>query len=74
MNSINSNLKKIRLLKGYSRKQVAEQLFISEKQYANIENGKSRVDVDRLLVLSHFYCISIQAIVDFNESQLFIAS
>ncbi|SHI41707.1 DNA-binding transcriptional regulator, XRE-family HTH domain [Cruoricaptor ignavus] len=38
-----------RLKKGYSQEVMGELLGISQSAYANIENGKNKITVDKLL-------------------------
>lgn len=51
-------IRKLRQLKGYSQEYMAIQLGISNKTYVNIENGKSRIDLERFFRLSQIFEIN----------------
>lgn len=52
-----NNLKKIRLLKGYSLRKMAEILGISSTSLMNIENGKTKLSEERIKeFIKHYGC------------------
>jgi transcriptional regulator with XRE-family HTH domain len=51
MTTIARRIKLYRLGKGFSQQEMADRLNISQSAYAKIENGFTRIDVDRLRVI-----------------------
>lgn len=45
---VGHKIKRIRELKGLSQAEVAKKLFISQRAYSDIENDKTKLDLDRL--------------------------
>jgi len=69
-----NHCKKIKLLRiasGYSREQMAEKLNITPRQYANIENGKCKLDIQRLLEISKIFNVDSTTILG-NQNTLVI--
>ena len=69
-----NHCKKIKLLRiasEYSREQMAEKLNITPRQYANIENGKCKLDIERLLEISKIFNIDSISIIE-NQNTLVI--
>lgn len=46
--ALTEHLKTLRKRQGYSQSQMAEQLHMALKSYQNIENGITKIDLDRL--------------------------
>lgn len=44
---INEKIKQLRLLSGFSQADIAKKLFISQRAYCDVENGKTKLDIDR---------------------------
>ena len=53
------NLKDLRKEYGYSQKQVAEKLNISQQTYSDYENGKTEPATDTLIKISKLYNVSL---------------
>jgi len=49
---VHENLKKIRIAKGVTQSHLANKLSVTPMTYGRMENGDSRIDVERLKVLS----------------------
>lgn len=64
--SIGQRLKELRLEKGLNKRQVAEQLGLPYTTYNNYETGARDVGSDTLKLLSKFYNVSIDYILE-NE-------
>jgi transcriptional regulator with XRE-family HTH domain len=54
------NLQTLRLVRGLSYKDMAEALFICERQYRNIESGKSPLNLDRLQLIAQVLNVPIK--------------
>lgn len=62
---VHENLKKIRIAKGVTQVHLAKQLNVSPMTYSRMENGDSKIDVQRLEVLSRALETDIE--VFFNQ-------
>lgn len=68
MTTIAQRIKFCRLQRGFSQKEMAEKLLISQSAYAKIENGITKLDVDRLLDICSLLTIDIKQLIDQLES------
>ena len=59
MNKFKERLKECRLEKGISRKQFANDLFVSERLISYWENGKRECDFDMLIKIAKYFNVSI---------------
>lgn len=55
----NERIREIRESRGFTQQQIADQLFVGQRTYADYESGKTRIPVDRLLLLAKFYDVSM---------------
>ncbi len=77
-NPIGDKIKEVRQRKNLSQAEVAERLNISQSTYAKIEQGASRMDVDRLMALAEIFETEVHELlphsdykqVQFNHSQM----
>ena len=53
------NIRNLRIDNGYTQKQIAEQLGISQNTYSQYELGILNYPVDALLILADFYGVSV---------------
>lgn len=65
----NQRIRDLREDKDYTQKYVAEYLKTSQSYYAQYENGKRQMPVDRLKELCYFYNISADYILGFTNEQ-----
>ena len=63
MDSLNAQFKKIRLERGFTQKQVADGIGISEVGLQNYENGRRKPAFDVLISLANFYDVSLDYLV-----------
>lgn len=68
---IGSKIKRIRELKGFSQTEIAEKLHISQRAYSDIENDKTKLDLERLFQLASIYQIDPIDLINFDEKQVF---
>lgn len=68
--NIAENLKKIREQRGHQQKQVAIEIGIGTTNYNRVENGQREASIEVLDKLAHFYGITIDEIVHFNDTKL----
>lgn len=68
---IGHKIKRIREMKGLSQSDVAERLHISQRAYSDIENDKTKVDLERLNALSEVFEITPIDLLTFDEKQVF---
>lgn len=59
MKPINSVLKEVRENRKYTQKEIADYLSITQQAYANYENGKRLIDIEKLKKLADLYQISL---------------
>ncbi len=55
---IGKNIKEARKQKGYTQKQVAEKMFMTQQQYSRFENGIIELNYDQILFLCDLYDIT----------------
>ncbi len=55
---IGKNIKEARKQKGYTQKQVAEKMFMTQQQYSRFENGIFELNYDQILFLCDLYDIT----------------
>lgn len=65
--STSTRLRNIRKERGYTQQEVAEALHIGQNTLSNIENGKSKLDVDLLAKFADFYNVDIQELLKSNS-------
>ena len=53
------NIRNLRIDNGYTQKQIAEQLGISQNTYSQYELGILNYPVDALIILADFYGVSV---------------
>lgn len=70
MKNIHLTIEKERHSCGLTQKQVAEKLKTSQNNYCKIENGKSKLTVDRLFELSEIFGIPVIKILDPSGTQM----
>lgn len=63
---IGSKIRNIRQKRGLNQQDLADKLNLSQSAYAKIENGRTALDVTRLLVLSEYLEVPI---IDFLPDQ-----
>ncbi|PIC72489.1 helix-turn-helix domain-containing protein [Sporosarcina sp. P17b] len=49
---VHENLKKIRIAKGVTQVHLAKKLNVTPMTYSRMENGDSKIDVERMKILS----------------------
>lgn len=65
-----NNIKKLRLEKQYSQKQVAKLLDIVQSSYSDYETNEAIPKADTLKKLAQLYGVSINYILGFSENRL----
>ncbi len=55
---IGKNIKEARKQKGYTQKQVAEKMFMTQQQYSRFENGIFELNYDQILFLCDLYDVT----------------
>lgn len=63
-------IKKLREKNGFSAKEIANFLCITEKLYQSFENGKKRIPVNILSELSKKYNTSIDYLIGNTDTQI----
>jgi transcriptional regulator with XRE-family HTH domain len=64
--NVGYNIKRIREIKGFSQKAVADSLGMSETGYGNIERGETEVKEKRLQQIADVLGVSTDTILNFN--------
>ena len=59
MNKFSERVKELRLERGLSRKELAEQLFVSVRLISFWENGQRECNFDMLIKISSLFSVSI---------------
>lgn len=68
---IGHKIKRIREMKGFSQTEVAEKLHISQRTYSDLENDKTKIDLERLDALAAVFEIDPIDILTFDENKVF---
>lgn len=55
---MNNKIRLLRLEKGLSQENIALELGISQKSYSNIENGKTKLDFEKIVQLGKILNVS----------------
>ena len=63
---IGKNLKEARKLKGYTQKEVAAKLRMTQQQYSRFETGKFELNYDQILILCELYEITPNELFEKN--------
>ena len=61
---VHENLKKIRIAKGVTQSRVAKQINVTSMTYGRIESGESKLDVERLKVISILLGVDVAIFFD----------
>jgi transcriptional regulator with XRE-family HTH domain len=59
-------LKSLREKHGYTQQEVADALNMSQNAYSLLENGITKLDVERLFAIAEFYKVSVQYLLDIS--------
>lgn len=62
MESIQIVLKEFRESNKYTQKEIANYLNITQQAYANYENGKRLIDIEKLIELADLYKVSLDVL------------
>lgn len=58
----NERIRALREDSSLSQQAVADMLFVGQRTYADYESGKTRIPVERLLILAKYYDVSMDYI------------
>lgn len=58
----NELIRELREDHSLTQQEVADLLYIGQRTYADYESGKTRIPVDRLMILAKFYDVSMDYI------------
>ncbi|MDW0113816.1 helix-turn-helix transcriptional regulator [Sporosarcina saromensis] len=61
---VHENLKKIRIAKGVTQTHLAKVLKVTTMTYSRLENGETKIDVERLKILSRALDINVGIFFD----------
>lgn len=74
MHPVYRNIRRIRVEKGLSQQNVADDLGLSLTGYAKIERGETSLTIERLTQLADYFEVSVFILLDLNRPQLETAS
>lgn len=60
---LKDNLVVLRNYHGYSQEYIAEKIGISRQAYAKWENGKTVPDIEKCILLSEFYGVTVDSLI-----------
>ena len=63
------NIKELRLKNNLKQIEMAKILHISQNTYSDYEKGKITISIDKLIMLSDYYNVSIDYIVGKNKGE-----
>lgn len=68
---IGSKIKRIREIKGLSQSEIAEKLYISQRAYSDLENDKTKLDIERLEAIAKIFEMEPVELLTFDEKKIF---
>lgn len=68
MNTIAPSIKRRRIQLGYTQKQMSEKIHLSEKAWQNIENGVTKLDLERINQIAEILEIPLVDLINSQES------
>ncbi len=66
-NEVGRRLKEARKISGYTQKQVAEKMLMTQQQYSRFENGIFELNYEQLVFLCKLYDVSADYILGIEE-------
>ncbi|MEZ4906700.1 MAG: helix-turn-helix transcriptional regulator [Saprospiraceae bacterium] len=69
MNNIAGRIKKLRISKGMNQDDIASRLNISQSAYTKIENGITKLDIERITELSKILEVDISELLSNEENR-----
>jgi transcriptional regulator with XRE-family HTH domain len=64
----NLRIKAVRRARKLSQREVAERLHLSQSAYAKLEQGCSKIDIDRLLQLTEIFAVPLEQLLPATEN------
>ena len=68
---VGSKIRTIRTLKGFSQEYMSERLKISQTSYSDIENDKTKINLDRIHEIAAIFEMDINDLLSFDANQVF---
>jgi transcriptional regulator with XRE-family HTH domain len=68
---IGEKIRKIRTIKGYSQDYVSDLLNISQAAYSDIENNKTKINLERIQEIAAIFKLDVNDLISFDENQVF---
>jgi transcriptional regulator with XRE-family HTH domain len=68
---VGQKIKILREMKNYTQDFMAKQLGISQRNYSSIEQGAISLTIDRLFEISQILGVTVNTILDFDQSKIF---
>ena len=63
------NIRNLRLDNGYTQKQIAQMLGISQNTYSQYENGQRQVPIPVLIRLAEYYNTSVDYLLELTDER-----
>lgn len=68
MNTIAPNIKRRRIQMGITQKEMSDRIHLSEKAWQNIENGVTKLDIERLTQIAEILELPLTDLINSEES------
>ena len=68
---IGEKIRKIRAIKGYSQEYMAELMKMSQAAYSDIENNKTKINLERVQEIAKIFEIDASELISFDDNQVF---
>jgi transcriptional regulator with XRE-family HTH domain len=68
--NVGENIKKLRELKNYTQKSMADMLEVSQKTYSNIENAGNSISIDLVERIAKILKVSFHNILELNADAI----
>ena len=66
-NEVGKRLKEARRLAGYTQKEVASKMLMTQQQYSRFENGVFELNYEQIIFLCQLYDVSSDYLLGLNE-------
>lgn len=70
-NNVINNVKRLRELKNYTQEYMAEQLGITRASYNSVENGQTKLTIDRLFDIAKILETDVDTIMNFDKPGMY---
>lgn len=71
MGAIHSKIKKLRMQAGMTQQETADKMFMHLNTWQKVESGITKLDIDRLKLISDMFEVSVEELINAEEGTFF---